>query len=58
LIPVKDTEILAQKMELLINDANKRTEMGKNSRLLAEQEFSINKVIANHLAIYNSLSKQ
>jgi glycosyltransferase involved in cell wall biosynthesis len=58
LVPVKDTEILAQKMKLLINDANKRTEMGKNSRLLADQEFSISKVIENHLAIYNSLSKQ
>jgi hypothetical protein len=29
--------------------------MGKNSRLLAEKEFSIEKVIEAHLAIYDAI---
>jgi glycosyltransferase involved in cell wall biosynthesis len=55
LVPVKDTEVLSQKMELLINDAEKRKEMGKNSRLLAEKKFSLDKVVKKHLEIYKNL---
>jgi glycosyltransferase involved in cell wall biosynthesis len=57
LVPVKDTGILAQKIELLIHDAGKRIEMGWNSRVLAEKEFSIENVIEKHLEIYDMLIK-
>ena len=55
LVPVKDTQKLARYMELLTNDKEKRERMGKNSRILAEQEFSVDNVIAKHLNIYNEL---
>jgi len=55
LVPVKNTQKLAQYMELLTNDKEKREQMGKNGRLLAEQEFSIDKVIESHLSIYNTI---
>jgi len=57
LVPVKDTEILLQKMKILIDNGKKRTEMGKNSRKFAEKEFSITQVIEKHLIIYRSLLK-
>jgi glycosyltransferase involved in cell wall biosynthesis len=55
LVPVKDTDLLAQRMETLINDREKRAIMGLNSRQLAEKEFSVEKVIAKHLEIYDTL---
>jgi glycosyltransferase involved in cell wall biosynthesis len=55
LVPVKDTALLAQRMEELINDREKRNTMGKNSRKLAEKEFSIKNVIEKHIEIYNCL---
>jgi glycosyltransferase involved in cell wall biosynthesis len=58
LVPVKDTEILSQKMELLINDKEKREIMGKNSRLLAERDFSISKIVESFLNIYEIILKQ
>ena len=58
LVPVKDIEILPQKMEFLINNKEKREIMGKNSRLLAEREFSIGKVIEKHLNIYETILQQ
>jgi glycosyltransferase involved in cell wall biosynthesis len=58
LVPVRDTQILSQKMKILIEDMEKRKQMGKNSRLLAEREFSINKVIEKHLQIYNNILQE
>jgi glycosyltransferase involved in cell wall biosynthesis len=55
LVPVKDTDLLAQKMETLINDKEKRVRMGLNSRKLAEKEFSVENVIEKHLEIYSTL---
>jgi glycosyltransferase involved in cell wall biosynthesis len=55
LVPVKDTDLLSQRMETLINDREKRATMGLNSRKLAEKEFSVEKVIEKHLEIYDSL---
>ena len=55
LIPVKDSEALAQKLRILIEDKALRVRMGKASREKAEREFSIENVIGKHLEIYNSL---
>ncbi len=55
LVPVKDSDILTEKIEMLINDARKRKQMGLNSRELAEKEFSIDSVVKNHLKIYNMI---
>ena len=55
LIPVKDSEALAEKLKILINDKALRSEMGKQSRLKAEREFSLEEVVAKHMEIYQSL---
>lgn len=55
LIPIKDSVKLAEKISILIEDKELRIKMGKNSRILAESEFSIDNVIEKHLAIYAEL---
>ena len=52
LVPVKDAETLAKKIDLLLEDTELRQRMGKNARYFAEQNFDINLVIKKHLEIY------
>jgi glycosyltransferase involved in cell wall biosynthesis len=54
-IPIKNSRILAEKLEILINNKQMRVAMGLNSRKLAEQEFSVETVVKKHLEIYNTL---
>jgi glycosyltransferase involved in cell wall biosynthesis len=54
LVPVKDSEALAEKLRILLNDKALRSEMGKQSRLKAEREFSLEDVVDKHLEIYQS----
>ena len=56
LVPVKDSEALAQKLRILIEDKELRVRMGKAAREKAEQEFSLEKVIEKHLEIYSRLN--
>jgi len=56
IIPIKDSQLLAEKLNILINDKVLRIEMGKNSRIIAEKYFSIGNVINEHLKIYSELS--
>jgi glycosyltransferase involved in cell wall biosynthesis len=55
LVQIKNSEALAARLKLLIDDAQLRITMGKNSRCLAEKEFSILNVITKHLEIYKQL---
>ena len=55
LIPVKDSEALAEKLRILIEDKELRIRMGKASRAKAEKEFDIEKVIKKHLEIYRTI---
>lgn len=55
LVPAKDSAALAAAIELLINDDAKRKGFGMNSRLLAEEEFSIDRVVQQTFDIYHSL---
>lgn len=57
LIPIKNSEILADRLKLLIDDTLLRIAMGRNSRCLAEKEFSIINVIKKHLEIYKQLTQ-
>lgn len=57
LVPAKDVASLANAIETLIIDDGKRKEFGKNSRLLAEKEFSIDKVVQCTFDVYHSLYK-
>ena len=56
LIPIKNSDVLAEKLEILINDKDLRMKMSKNARTLAEKDFSIENVINKHLEIYKELS--
>lgn len=55
LIPIKDSEALAEKLRILIEDKALRFRMGKAAREKAEREFAIEKVIEKHLDIYNGI---
>ncbi len=55
LIPVKDSEALAKKLQLLFEDGELRRKMGEEARAFAERNFSIETVIGIHLDIYNQL---
>ena len=55
LVPIKDSEALADKLRILIEDKDLRVKMGKASREKAEKEFSLENVVNKHLEIYQSL---
>lgn len=55
LIPVKDSEALAEKLHILIENKELRVRMGKAARERAELEFALEKVIMKHLEIYNKV---
>ncbi len=56
LIPIKNSKVLAERLKKLFDDTQLRILMGKNSRLLAEKDFSIENVIIKHLEIYKQLT--
>ena len=55
LVPVKNPQKLAEAIEWLIENPQKRIAMGKAGRKLAEQEFRIEKIIQSHLKLYEEL---
>lgn len=55
LVPSKDVDALASKLNVLIDNPGVRVSMGKVSMAKAEMEFSLDVVIEKHLSIYNEL---
>ena len=55
LIEPKNPEMLAEKLKILIDNKELRERMGRESRLKAEREFGIEKVVETHLRIYKEL---
>jgi glycosyltransferase involved in cell wall biosynthesis len=55
LVPIRDAEALADAIEYLIKNPGKRKALGKAGRVLAEREFTIEKVIDAHMQIYEAL---
>jgi glycosyltransferase involved in cell wall biosynthesis len=55
LVPARDAKKLAVVIKKLINNPKLLTTMGKKSRLMAEQEFSIQKVITKTLTLYSKI---
>ena len=55
LIPIKDSEALARKLHILIEDKDLRIKMGKAAREKAEREFDIRDVVKKHLEIYHNI---
>lgn len=56
LIPIKNSKALADKLRVLFDNKELRIKMGRNSRMLAERDFSIENVIEKHLKIYSLLA--
>ena len=57
LVPVRDSRALAEKLKVLIDDPALRRRMGRESRRIAERDFSLEGVVARHLEIYNGLCR-
>lgn len=55
LVPVRDSKSLADALQRLIEDAGLRGRMGQAGRQLAEDAFTIEKIVAQHMQIYESL---
>lgn len=56
LVPVKDSVALADAIQKLIEDSELRKRMGRAGRGLAEEAFAIEKIVAQHLKIYDEVS--
>ncbi len=54
LVPIKDSNTLSQKIEVLINDKELREKMGLNSRKKAVNEFDIDVVVDKYIRLYNA----
>jgi len=55
LVPAKDPLALADAIQALIESPERRAQMGKAGRELAEQAFAIEKIVAQHMTIYREL---
>ena len=55
LVPPRNAVALADAIQRLLLDAELRARMGQAGRRLAEREFSVEKVVAAHMAVYRKL---
>lgn len=55
LVPIKNSEALADALMTLLLDESRRVEMGSQARQYAVNEFDVDNVVAKHLDIYESL---
>ena len=55
LVPIKNAVALADAIEYLIENPDVRKRMGAAGRVLAEKEFAIEKIVAEHMKIYRKL---
>ena len=55
LVPVRDFKKLADALQCLIENPEKRIAMGVAGRKLAEKEYPIEKIVTDHLNIYQEL---
>lgn len=57
LVPPRDSHALADAIERLLTNHQLRRAMGRNGRALAEKNFNIETVIAQHLSLYRDLTQ-
>lgn len=55
LVPIKDSNALANALIGLLSDDDRRMKMGQQARQFAVKEFDVNNVASSHLEIYDSL---
>lgn len=58
LVPVANSELLAQKIEYLLNNPEKRKIMGENGRILAINEFDVQRVVVQYMELYKELMEE
>ncbi|HAS8154962.1 glycosyltransferase family 4 protein [Vibrio vulnificus] len=54
-VPIKDSNALANALFSLLSDDDRRMKMGQQARQFAVKEFDVNNVVLRHLDIYDSL---
>lgn len=57
-VPVRAVEPLADALERLARDATLRAQMGQAARRLAEERFSIDRIVAETLALYDATLRE
>lgn len=55
LVPVRDAHVLASAIDSLLKDRERLAGMGLAGRIVAERCFGIERVVATHVQIYNTL---
>jgi N,N'-diacetylbacillosaminyl-diphospho-undecaprenol alpha-1,3-N-acetylgalactosaminyltransferase len=55
LVPIKDSNSLANQIETLLNDVSRRKLMGENGRIRAIREFDVQRVVEQYLELYEEL---
>lgn len=55
LVSIKDSKALANSIESLIKDSEKRKIMGKNGRILSIKEFDVKQVVKQYRELYREL---
>ena len=58
MVPARNAEVLAERLDVLLSDAALRERMGINGREYAERHFSLAKVVEKHMEIYDSLTEE
>lgn len=57
LVPLKNSKALSAAILRLLENMEEAEKMGKQGRILAEKEYSIDNVVAEHMSIYRKLLK-
>ena len=57
LVPIRDAVALADAVEDLINNPEKRKQLGQSGRALAESAFAIEQIVDAHMRVYEGLLK-
>jgi len=58
LVPIRNSKALADKIEILIKDKDKRKIMGGNGRIRAINEFDVVQVLKQYIALYQELQEK
>jgi glycosyltransferase involved in cell wall biosynthesis len=58
LVPVREAGALTKALKDLLQDPNTRSEMGNYGRIIAEKEFSMDLVISQTIAFYQSCKEK
>lgn len=58
LVPERDVGALVDVLDVLVQDRERRLEMGKAARAFVERDFNLRTQLAEHVEIYESLAKQ